>query len=223
MARVFRKQGGIGLVLFASSIITTLSLTALIFSERQMLDIKRSKIHNAVIAANLASYEAINQGNKNELLKFSTEELKGYISNPSTIPSSEVENIINIMSSEYFPKGERYKSIYINKENALSRFKEYLEKNLDVSEEYTNEFIPLENDDTIKKIYLQEFIVHNAIPNWDVNRGYITDELKDNPYTGIHIKLNAVVKNGIKLGAFDGETNVPIHIDTTVTTIRPNL
>lgn len=215
------RKGGIGIAVFTILLVMTVLTSLLVFTETKTLDIKRRNIHNATISSNLALYTVIEQGDKNTVLSYRPDALTNYIINPSTIPSSERNKIINLMTAEYFPAGERYKSVYIEKNKALQVFKEYLCKNLNLVESGTNTFVP-ENDDKtyIKKIELKEFFVHNAVSNWDEDKGNSNNDIKNNKYTGVHVYLEAEIYNGVKLFNFKGTTKVPIHIDTDITLFR---
>lgn len=222
MAKLKRnKKGGIAIVVFIILLFMTVLTSLLVFTETKTLDIKRRNIHNAVISSNLSLYSVIEQGDKNTVLSYRPDTLTNYISNPSTIPSSERNKIINLMTAEYFPAGERYKSVYIEKDKALPVFKEYLCKNLKLQESGANTFVPITDDKTyIKSITLKEFFVHNAVSNWDKDKSNPNNDIKNNPYTGVHVYLEAEVYNGVKMFNFKGTTKVPIHIDTDITLFR---
>lgn len=217
----FNRKGGIGIVVFILLLVMTVLTSLLVFTETKTLDIKRRNIHNSVISANLALYTVIEQGDKNTVLSYRPDTLTDYILNPSTIPPNDRNKILNLMTAEYFPAGERYKSVYIEKSKALPVFKEYLCKNLKLVESGTNIFVPVNDDKTyIKSIELKEFFVHNAVSNWDEDKGNSNNDIKNNKYTGVHVYLEAEIYNGVKLFNFKGTTKVPIHIDTDITLFR---
>jgi len=215
------RKGGIGIIVFIIFLVMTIVTSLLVFTETKTLDIKRRNIHNAVISSNLALYNVIEQGDKDTVLSYRPDTLTSYILNPSTIPSGERNKIINLMTAEYFPTNERYKSVYIEKEKALKVFKEYFCRNLKLVESGTNVFIPQNDDKTyIKSIELKEFFVHNAVSNWDKDKTHPNNDIKDNKYTGVHVYLEAEIYNGVKMFDFKGTTKVPIHVDTDITLFR---
>lgn len=220
MVRVNRK-GGIGIIVFIILLIMTTLTSLLVFTETKTLDIKRRNIHNAVISSNLALYSVIEQGDKDTVLSYRPDTISDYIRNPSTIPAGERNKIINLLTSEYFPAGQRYKGVYLEKDKALAAFKTYLCSNLKLKETTSNYFVPTNDTKTyIKSIQLKEFFVHNAVPNWDYDTSHPNNDIKNNTYTGVHIYLEAEIYNGVKLFSFKGTTKVPIHIDTDLILFR---
>lgn len=220
MVKMKNRHGGIGLIVFIILLVMTVLTSILVFTETKTLDVKRRNIHNAVISSNLALYSVIEQGDKETVLSYRPDELTNYISNPSTIPSADRNKIINLMTSEYFPKGERYKSVYIEKDKALNVFKQYLCENLKLTDAGNNVFLPAEDHHYIKQVELKEFFVHNAVSNWDKDKSHPNNDIKNNTYTGVHVYLEVEVYNGIKIFTFQGTTKVPIHIDTDITLFR---
>lgn len=215
------KRGGIGLIVLVLLMVMTVSTSLLVFTETKTLDIKRRNIHNAVMSSTLAIYSVVEQGDKDTVLSYRPDTLENYIANPATIPSNERTNVINLMTAEYFPAGERYKAVYIEKDKALEVFKEFLCKNLDLKEVGQNEFVPVTDDKTyIKSLTIKEFFVHNAVSNWDEDRSHPNNDIKDNPYTSVHVYLEADIYNGVRLFHFTGTTKIPIHIDTDITLFR---
>ena len=222
---VKKNKGSISFVVFIILLIMTIIMSLLIFTETKTLDIKRRNIHNAVISANLALYTVIEQGDKDIALSYRPDILKGYIWYPETIPINKKNEIINLITAEYLPEGEKYKAIYIEKDKALPIFKDYLCKNLKLKEEENNIFVPIDsaNKSFIKKIELKEFYVHNAISIWDEDKEKSTNDIKNNKYTGVHVYLESEIYNGIKIFSFMGTTKVPIHIDTDITLFRSEI
>lgn len=222
---VKKNKGSISFVVFIILLIMTIIMSLLIFTETKTLDIKRRNIHNAVISANLALYTVIEQGDKDIALSYRPDILKGYIWHPETIPINKKNEIINLITAEYLPEGEKYKAIYIEKDKALPIFKDYLCKNLKLKEEENNIFVPIDsaNKSFIKKIELKEFYVHNAISIWDEDKEKSTNDIKNNKYTGVHVYLESEIYNGIKIFSFMGTTKVPIHIDTDITLFRSEI
>lgn len=222
MVRVsFNKKGGIAIVIFVLLMVMTVSTSLLTLTETKTLDIKRRNIHNAVLSSKLAIYNVIEQGDKDTVLSYRPDTLQEYIANPDIIPEDERTNIINLMTAEYFPEGERYKAVYIEKDKALKIFKEYLCKNLGLVEVGEGIFVPTKDDKTyIKEIVIKEFFVHNAIPNWDSDKLNPNNDIKNNTYTSVHLYLEAEVYNGVKMFDFKGTTKIPIHMDTDITLFR---
>lgn len=219
--RMLNKKGGIAIVVFVLLMVMTVATSLLVFTETKTLDIKRRNIHNAVLSSNLAIYTVVEQGDKDTVLSYRPDTLTDYISNPASIPSNERNHVINLMTAEYFPAGERYKAVYIEKDKALQVFKEYLCKNLDLVESGSGLLVPATDDRTnIKSITIKEFFVHNAISHWDEDKSHPNNDIKDNKYTGVHVYLEAEVYNGVKIFKFEGTTKVPIHIDTDIILFR---
>jgi hypothetical protein len=216
-----RKKGGISTTVFTILIIMVIVVSLLVFLETKTLDIKRRNIHNAVIGANLALYTVIEQGDKTALL-YTFSDLQNYILNPGTIPQEKRNEIINLATSEYFPQGEKYKSVYIEKTKAIDVFKEYLCKNLNLIEQENNIFVSANENNLnfIKQIELKEFFIHNALSDWDEDKNVESNDIKNNRYTGVHVYLEAEIYNGVKIYGFKGTTIVPIHIDTDITLFR---
>lgn len=217
------RRGNVGIILLGLILTFVLVYNSFYILERKSLIMKRHDIQNAVVAANLAAYDSIVLGKKTDVLSIRPDLLQNYIANPSSIPKESVEKVINMMNSEYFPKGERYKSLYLNKDKAYSTFSNYLEENLDLTKSQTNSKIFHSNDKSngIDKVTINEFVVTNAISNWDIDKTLIQGE--NRKYTGIHIDLDATVLNMIKIEPFTGTSNVPIHIDTELTLFRPKI
>lgn len=221
MAKLLNKKGGIGIILFIILVLMTAIISLFVFTETKTLDIKRRNIHNAVLASSLALYEVIEQGNKNIVLNYTPDQLKNYINNPGSIPASKRNEIINLLTSEYFPVGQRYKAVYLEKDKALIKFKEYLKDNLKLKESTPNVFVPINDTKTyIKKIELKEFFVHNAVDIWDQDKNHPNNDIKNNKYTGVHVYIEAEVYNGVKIFGFKGTTKIPIHLDTDITIFR---
>ncbi|QUH21999.1 hypothetical protein [Alkaliphilus sp. B6464] len=220
MVKINRK-GGIGIILLFILMFMTAILSLFVFTETKTLDIKRRNIHNAALSANLALYDVVEQGDKNTMLNYRPDQLTSYITNPSTIPSDHRNNILNLLSAEYFPEGQRYKAVYLEKDKALARFKEYLKENLKLKEVGVNTFVPINDEKNyIKQIELKEFFVHNAVDIWDQDKSHPNNDIKNNPYTGVHVYIEATVYNGTKIYSFKGTTKVPIHLDTDITIFR---
>jgi len=206
MDKIRNRKGGIVIILLFILVFITAISSLFVFTETKTLDIKRRNIHNAVLAANLALFNAIEQGDQHSILQYTPNQLQSYIDNPSTIPVNERNDIVNLLSSEYFPKGERYKSVYMEKDKALDLFKEYLEDNLDLLETNENTFVPYSNDSYIKEIKIKEFFVHNALDIWDKDKNHSNNDIKNNKYTGVHVYLEATVYNSAKIYNFKGTT-----------------
>lgn len=222
------KRGGLPMYLFMIFIIFTIVITTAITIDRKATSIKRQNIHNAVVAANLSSYYAIEMGEKEKCLSISPAELQDYLRNPDKIIESgrNLEEVVNIINSEYLPIGERYKSIYITKDKAYDYFSKYLQINLDLKETSQYNFVPnnTNNKAGIHSLKINEFDVYNAIYE-DMNKATIDTISKEEnrKYTGIHIDLNAKVEHTISYKQISGLMNVPIHIDTEITVFRPKI
>lgn len=233
MVRILKKsrKGNISIILLGIIIIFTLSINSILILERKTVSIKRQNIHNAVIAANLSSYYAIENGDKETVLSYRPDELSYYLNNPTAINNDgiSISDVVNVMTSEYFPSGQRYKSVFINQSLAYSYFSLYMEKNLNLTKKpdslYT--FIPsgtTNNKGDIKTLTVKSFEVYNAVYKDIV--GFKVDEniSKENRiYSGIHLDLNAEINHDIKYGPIQETSNIPIHIDTEITIFRPTI
>ena len=218
-----KNRGAIGLQVFFLLMLMSSLTTLLMFTETKTINIKRQELHNAIIASALAVYENIEQGDKTTVLKYYPYELQSYISNPSTIPSNKRNEIIILMTSEYFPIGQRYKSVYLEKDKALLSFKKFLSTNLDLL--YTSSSNVLNptnssNNATVKKLEIKEFFVHNAIPNWDSDVSNAKNDIKNNKTTSNHVLVHVEIPNMVKIGDFTDSMVMPIHIDTSITSFH---
>lgn len=233
MAKILKRKrkGNISIIVFAIFVIFTLAINSMLILERKTISIKRQNIHNAVIAANLSSYYAIEQGNKETVLSYRPDELSNYIKSPSTITSKglQLSNIVNLMTSEYFPTGQRYKSIFINESLAYSYFNTYIEKNLNLIKSPSNAytFIPSgssNNKGDVSSLTVKSFEVYNAIYK-DINSYKVPQNVakESRTYSGIHLDLNVSVNHDIKYGPIKGTANIPVHIDTEITLFRPTV
>lgn len=233
MVKILRKKrkGNVSIILLAIFIVFTLAINSMLILERKTISIKRQNIHNAVIAANLSSYYAIEQGQKDIVLGYRPDKLSNYLKNPTTIAKDGViiNNVVNIMTSEYFPKGQRYKSIFINEELAYSYFNTYIEKNLNLVKSNTNSylFVPSQNSNNkgdIKELKVKSFEVFNAIYKDMTGYKFPTNIAKESRvYSGIHLDLDVTVNHDIKYGTIKDTANIPIHIDTEITLFRPTI
>ncbi|MFW6025071.1 MAG: hypothetical protein ACOCRX_01895 [Candidatus Woesearchaeota archaeon] len=218
---MINNRGGIGIALLVLLVSSTLLAVSLLGNERETLQMKRTKIHNAVIASILASFNTVEEGDKEDVISIRPDDLKNYINNLNTIPNAERNTVINLMTTEYFDDGEKHKAIYIEKDKALALFKQYLEKNLNLMETTSNVLQPVDTKNSfIKNITIKEFFVHNAINHWDEDKNHPNNDIKDRKYTTIHLYLEAEVYNTITLFNFKGTTKIPIHIDSDAIMIR---
>lgn len=223
---VKKYNGNIGMVFFVMVIIMVLSMQSLFMLDVKMSSIKRQNIHNAVASADLASYVAIEQGDKDIVLPYIAKDLEKYLNNPNKIIDDNIEmsDIVNFMTSEYIKPGERYKSIYLRPNKTYNYFDEYIKKDLNLVSESKYVYVPdesLNNKGDIVKLTIQDFKVYNAIyKNMTPSKIPIEIPNENRTYTGIHLVLNAVVNtssntNNIKT------VNIPMHIDTEITLYRP--
>lgn len=230
MVKVIKKRkGNMSIILFTMLIVFTLAINSMLILERKTVNIKRQNIHNAVVAANLASYYSIEQGDKYYVLGYKPNELQKYLQNPNTILDDRIplSNIVNIMTSEYFKEGERYKSIFLNETTAYAYFNKYLQDNLGLRQDFIDPytFFPsfdAPNKGDIKELKIKSFEVYNAIYK-DISRINIPINVsnENRTYTGIHIDLIATINHDIEYGPIKESTNVPIHIDTEISLFRP--
>lgn len=230
MVKLNKRKGNLGIILLALIIVFTLVVVSFITIEEKTVTIKRQNIHNAVVAANLASYYAIENGNKDKVLSYSPEQLQGFITNPDTIIEQGIplNNVVNTMTSEYFPKGERYKSIFLNQNEAYTYFSNYLKENLNLKQGTNNySFVPKDDESNkggIKELKVKSFEVYNAVYK-NMKKATIPTEVKkeNRTYTGIHLDLDATVYHNVKYGPIKDTSNVPIHIDTEISLYRPTI
>lgn len=221
-----RKGGFETYILAVVLILITVGVTA-VFIFHNLARESRFKIQNGVTAATLALYQVVEQGNPSTVVQFTPDDLKKLLSNPQLIQQMEQQypdefhhtDVINLLTSEYFPPGQRYKCIYLDKQKALETFKTYLCKNLNVYEDPSNPNVFLPNSDNkyIVRIELQEFFVHNAIPLWDEDIDNPRNDIKNRKYTSVHVYLIAYVRNK---NTDTKESRIPIHIDTDLTLYR---
>lgn len=219
-----KNRGAIALQVFFLLILMTSLTSLLMFTETKVINVKRQELHNGIVASALAVYENIEQGNKSTLLNYYPYEIQSYISNPSTIPSTKRNEILNLMTSEYFPIGQRYKSVYLEKSKALLSFKKYLSNNFDLIYSSTSNILTpdttLGSQSTIKKMEIKEFFVHNAVSNWDSDVSNANNDIKNNKTTSNHILIHVEIPNMVKMGDFTNSMVMPIHLDTTITSFH---
>lgn len=225
------RKGNIAIVLFAIVIVLSLSLNSLIILDRKTLSIKRQNIHDAVIAADLSSYYAIEQGSKSTVRRYNPDRLTNYLSDPNTIVEDRIqlEDLVNFMDSEYFQVGERYKSIYIRPDVAYNYFSDYLKNNLNLKNDSEYVYSAKSNENNkgdIVQLNIEKFQVYNAIYVDLDNRNIpydVPSELEDQKYTGIHLELSAKVKRTAVVNSSLNEVNIPINLDTNITLYRPTI
>lgn len=226
---MFKRKGNIGIIVLVMLIVSTISLNSLVILNRKTTSIKRYNIHNAVVAANLASYSSVVQGNKNLVLSITPYQLKSYIRNPNTIKASgyATQDIVNNMTSEYFSPEERYKSIYLLSDASYSYFKQYLTENLNlinVGSPY--EFYPTSesNIGDIKSLKVEEYETYNAIYK-DISGTVVSNTVlsENRIYSGIHLKMTATSNRDINFRNISGTISIPIHLDTQIVLYRPTI
>lgn len=218
------RKGGIGLYVFIVILILVSLSTIFVFTKSKYTGVERINVHDKVASANLALYEVIEQGDKDTVLNYRPDELTNYIKNPSSVSSADRNKIFNLLTAEYFPAGERYKGIYLEKSKALPVFVKYLGENLDLVESTpgSNILVP-KNAATnyIQKLTIKEFFVHNAVSNWDQDTSNTNNDIKDNKYTGVHVSIEVEAKNNIKFFDFENKlVKIPIHVDTDLIEFR---
>lgn len=223
------RRGGVGIMLMLIVVLFAISINSLIILERKTMSIKRQNIHNAVIASNLASYYAIEQGDPNKVLSINPLQLKDYLKYPDKILSNNLnlEDVVNMLTSEYIESGERYKSVFIKQDVAYKYFEQYLKNNLGLVQSKPYVFTPLSDNNNkgdILRLDVKSFEVYNSIYENMKNISIPTEISKENrKYTGIHLDLNATVKHDINYRSITGNVNVPIHLDTEITLFRPTI
>lgn len=224
-----KRKGNISFFILVIFILFALIVSLTVEIDRKTNSIKRQNIHNAVIAANLASYYAIETGDKDVCLSYNPTELKNYLKSPDTILTNgeSIENVVNLINSEYFDSGERYKSIYIRQDKAYDYFSKSLKDNLNITEKTKYYFEPIDGENNKAKIVslkVNDFEVYNAIYK-DMSNIQYSNVVKEEKrkYTGIHLDLNACVQRTATFKTVSNTVNVPIHIDTEVTLFRPIL
>lgn len=217
------KKGGVPIYILTIVFVLTIGMSLIYMFSINTINEQRYKIQNGVTASVMALYSAVEQGNPAVVSQFTPDELQKYLSDPYSIKTLEQQglyyhtDLINLLTCSYFTKGQRYKCIYLDKEQALEVFKEYLCRNLNVYEDPSNPNIFLPNNDNpnIIRVELQEFFVRNAVPYWDEDTNNPNNDLLGRKYTSVHVKLMAYVKNSITKVA-----RIPIHIDSDLTAYR---
>lgn len=229
MVKVKNKKGNIGLLLLLIMIIFVLAMTSLIKLERKTMSIKRQNIHNAVVAANLASYYAIERGNKEAVLDIPPETLSDLLIAPDQISyyGTNIKNVVNLLTSEYLMERYRYQCIYIEPSTAYEYFKKYLDKNLGLTQKKEYVFTPTSeknNKGGILEMKINSFEVYNAIYG-SMKNPPISQLLKNEKrvYSGIHLDLTSVVNHDINYRKISGTVNIPIHLDTEISLFRPTI
>lgn len=215
----------LGLIVFGAII-----FNSLVIIERKTASIKRQNIHNAVVAANLAAYKAIDQGDKATVLSIRPDILQGYMTNPDSILNSyNLNQIVNMMTSEYFPPGQRYKAIYINREEAYTYFCDYMNKNIGLTPTTADRYKLISinhntNKGDVNEMKINSFEIYNAIYK-DMTKVTVPSNIKseNRTYSGIHIDITSKVNNAVRFQSLGNESTVPIHIDTDVTLYRPTI
>lgn len=227
---VRNRKGNFSTVVLGLSVFFALLFNTLYIIERTTTNIKRQNLHSVVVSANLAAYNAIDQGDKDTVVSIRPDILQGYIKKPDTILSDyKLNEVVNIMTSEYFPRGQRYKSIFINEEPAYQYFCDYMQLNggLTPSDTDNHTFLSL-NPDTnkadINELTINTFEVYNAVYK-DMSKVDVPSTIKseNRQFSGIHIDLTSKVNKAVRLDTIGKETVVPIHIDTDITLYRPTI
>lgn len=247
------KKGGLGIIALVILLLVTSIILLLDTYERHTIYLKRQNLQNVLTSANLSLYDAVRMGDKELLVpvgedgyqqkaKYRPEEVETFL---KLLNNENEENaiiakygtanavyhmkddLLNLTSISYLTEANKYKSIYIDKQEALEAFAEYLEKNLNVkrvSGMGNMAFISNDNTKFIDGITINSFYVRNAVNCWDenINGSGCCDYVANNKYTCVHIDMTIRIRTFTHLDQvksmfrYSETTDMPIHIDTLI-------